>query len=269
MEFHSSTPPLNILAFTDKNDQFIQNCPEDIRKKLKSFPTEFNRDQNGHTYNITEDFVTVEIKSREYFTIADEMIRLNIKPESLVCINGDLFDETESGIDWKKKVTSITFDTVRDTLKFLWFNKMLLNPDSAHYKMSFCECFESAGMISETKANTVEYCPPTTAQIIRIWTMLKYGFNCPAHLKPLLGPRNLNEVNERVQKIRTEHLKLFDLKRGGSDFGIVPPLTSSFTADCMEDSAIMAFNRFSRLNKEFEATATQKARFKDNHHSYC
>lgn len=267
LEFHPTTPALKALAFTDKDGLFRKNCSADVGKLLDSLPHEFKKTEKGMCYNITEDFVRVEIKDREYYSLADELIRLSIKPENVVCLNDELFEETENGYDWKTKVSVITFDNVKDTLKFIWFNKMMLNPNSVHYKMSFCECYESAGMIVEGKTNTVEYCPPSVNQIIRIWTMLRYGFNCPPHLHCLLKARDLNEVNTRVQKIRAEHVKLFDDKRGGSDFGIVPPLTGSFTADDMEDSAVMAFNRFSKLNEEFKATDTQSTRFKANHHS--
>ena len=267
LDFHPSTPALKVLSFSDKKDKFYKNAQESTKKLLDSIPSEYNNEIEGKCYNITEDFVRCEIKEREYYSVADELIRLGIKPENILCLNDEFFEETESGFNWRTKVSVISFDNVRDTLRFLWFNKMMLNPNSVHYKMLFSECFESAGILVEGKANTIDYCPPTTAQIIRLWTMLRYGFNCPPHLECLLTERDLTAVNTKVQKIRNEHSKLFDKKRGGTDFGIVPPLTTSFSADCMEDSPVVAFNRFSKLNKEFEASETQKIRFSASHHS--
>ena len=141
LDFHPSTPALTSLSFTDKNDSLYNSSNEAVKKILDKLPSEFNDEAQGKLYNITEDIVRVEIKEREYWSIADELIRLNIKPEKVLCLNDELFEETESGFNWRTKISVIAFDNIRDTLKFVWFNKMMLDPNSVHYKMSFCECF--------------------------------------------------------------------------------------------------------------------------------
>ena len=77
-------------------------------------------------------FNTIQIKEKPFYTLVEDLLRIEILPDQIVKLNGEVFEETDEGFELTKMVTSISLDEPLTTYKFLWYCHHLVEKFSAH-----------------------------------------------------------------------------------------------------------------------------------------
>lgn len=113
----------------------------------------------GRVYDLLDDFCTVHIKEREFFLLVEDWYRSDIRPDHIERLNGAAFVETTEGRDFRAKITSVTFNSVQNTIRFLWFNRNVLDIIKAHYWFVHLELFEAGALPCVGVHNTINYFP--------------------------------------------------------------------------------------------------------------
>ena len=210
---------------------------------------------------LAEFFNTIRIKEKPYYSIVEDLLRIEILPDHIVKLNGEVFEESDGGVEWTKSISSITLDDPLTTYKFLWYCHHLIEKFSAHDYLYFAEIFQMGGLPSTTRKNTTVYMPPTQEKMANSFARLYFGFGLPPNLLVNAESIKAASMNQQLIALKKRHVTTFSNSTGRSEVACMPPFEDLLSTDDLENHPSMAINRFSIKNFEFRATPIQRQRY--------